>query len=241
MSYVSGNLTKTQVKELIESVANRSYGVTASELSNKQLYRCVATVVRDLLLEKRSAFNKVYKARERKRVHYLSMEFLMGRSLKNNLFNMELDGLFAETLQKYYKVNLDDLYECEPDAGLGNGGLGRLAACYLDCLCQGKLPRNGTFSPFRVRIFSNRKFVNGWQTELPDNWLPGGDVWLKERPDKAQIVRFGGEVQEIWTENGPVFKQVNCQEVGGFPLRYGGGRLPCQRSGRTSFVVCPQL
>lgn len=210
------DLTKTRVKELIEGVANKSFGAAASSLSNRQLYRCVATVVRDLLLEKRSRFNKQHKARQRKRVHYLSMEFLMGRSLKNNLFNMELDVLFAETLKKYYKVDIEDLYDCEPDAGLGNGGLGRLAACYLDGLAKENYPVMGHSLRFEYGFFQ-QKIVNGWQTELPDNWLPGGDVWLKERPDKAQIVRFGGEVQENWTDNGPVYRQVGCQEVEAFP------------------------
>lgn len=210
------DLTKTRVKELIEGVANKSFGAAAGSLSNRQLYRCVATVVRDLLLEKRSRFNKQHKARQRKRVHYLSMEFLMGRSLKNNLFNMELDVLFAETLKKYYKVDIEDLYDCEPDAGLGNGGLGRLAACYLDCLAKENYPVMGHSLRFEYGFFQ-QKIVNGWQTELPDNWLPGGDVWLKERPDKAQIVRFGGEVQENWTDNGPVYRQVGCQEVEAFP------------------------
>lgn len=212
----SYNLTKTRVKELIESAANKSYGVAASELTTKQMYRCVATVVRDLLLEKRSKFNKEHKARLRKRVHYLSMEFLMGRSLKNNLFNMELDKLFGDTLKKYYKTNIDDLYECEPDAGLGNGGLGRLAACYLDALAKEDYPVMGHSLRFEYGFFQ-QKIVNGWQTELPDNWLPGGDVWLKERPDKVQKVRFGGEVMEIWTERGPIYQQVNCQEVEAFP------------------------
>ena len=94
------NLTKSRLKDLIESASNKSYGVSATELTNQQLYRCVASVVREMLLDKRAAFNKQHKARDRKRVHYLSMEFLMGRSLKNNLFNMELESLFAETLQK---------------------------------------------------------------------------------------------------------------------------------------------
>lgn len=209
-------LTKTQIKELIESAATKSYGVTASELNTRQLYKCVASVVRDMLLSKRSAFNKEHKARLRKRIHYLSMEFLMGRSLKNNLFNMDLDGLFADVLKKYYKVDINDLYECEPDAGLGNGGLGRLAACYLDCLAKENYPVMGHSLRFEYGFFQ-QKIVDGWQTELPDNWLPGGDVWLKERPDKIQKVRFGGEVKEIWTDQGPIYQQVNCQEVEAFP------------------------
>lgn len=210
------NLTKTRLKEMIESAASKNFGVAATELTQTQMYKCVATVVRDMLLTKRAAFNHEHKARERKRIHYLSMEFLMGRSLKNNLFNMEMEGLFADTLKKYYKVDIADLYECEPDAGLGNGGLGRLAACYLDCLAKEDYPVMGHSLRFDYGFFQQR-IVDGWQTELPDNWLPGGEVWLKERPDKTQIVRFGGEVKEIWTENGPVYQQVGCQEVQAFP------------------------
>ena len=211
-----GNLTKSRIRDMIESASNKAYGISASELTNAQLYKCVASVVRDMLLEKRTAFNRQYKARDRKRVHYLSMEFLMGRSLKNNLFNMEMEGLFAETLKKYYYVDINDLYECEPDAGLGNGGLGRLAACYLDCLAKENYPVMGHSLRFEYRFFQ-QKIVDGWQTELPENWLPGGEVWLKERADKAQVVRFGGEVKEIWTDQGPVYQQVNCQEVKAFP------------------------
>ena len=213
---MANNITKTQLKELIESAASKNFGVAAKELTQTQMYKCVATVVRDMLLTKRAAFNHEHKARDRKRVHYLSMEFLMGRSLKNNLFNMEMENLFSDVLKKYCKVNIADLYECEPDAGLGNGGLGRLAACYLDCLAKEDYPVMGHSLRFEYGFFQ-QKIVDGWQTELPDNWLPGGEVWLKERPDKTQVVRFGGEVKEIWTEQGPVYQQVNCQEVQAFP------------------------
>ena len=210
------NVTKTRIKELVESASTKTYGVEAKELSTFQMYKCVATVVRDMLLEKRTAFNREHKARERKRIHYLSMEFLMGRSLKNNLFNMGLADLFADVLEKNYNVDLNDLYECEPDAGLGNGGLGRLAACYLDCLAKEGYPVMGHSLRFEYGFFQ-QKIIDGWQTELPDNWLPGGEVWLKERPDKVQTIRFGGEVKEIFTNNGPVYKLVNCQEVEAFP------------------------
>ncbi len=129
---------------------------------------------------------------------------------------MELDKLFSDTVKKYYNVDIDDLYECEPDAGLGNGGLGRLAACYLDALAKEDYPVMGHSLRFEYGFFQ-QKIVNGWQTELPDNWLPGGDVWLKERPDKIQKVHFGGEVKTTWTEHGPIFQQVNTQEVEAFP------------------------
>ncbi|MCM1043501.1 MAG: glycogen/starch/alpha-glucan phosphorylase [Corallococcus sp.] len=212
---MNNNVNKTTVKQLIEDASSKEYGIAASELTVTQMYRCVATVVRDMLLEKRKTFNKLYKAKDRKRIHYLSMEFLLGRSLKNNLYNMGLTEVFSEALARY-KFKLTDLYEQEPDAGLGNGGLGRLAACYLDGLATGDYPSMGHSLRFEYGLFQ-QKLVNGWQTELPDNWLPGGEVWLKERPDKSVTVRFGGEVEEIWTQNGPIYQQTDCQEVEAFP------------------------
>ena len=208
-------VTKTRVQELLEEAANKSYGIAFADLTNMQAYKCVVHVVRDLLLEKRTAFNREHKARQRKRVYYLSMEFLLGRSLKNNLYNMELEGAFASVLKKYGK-DLNELYECEPDAGLGNGGLGRLAACYLDSLAHENYPAMGHCLRFEYGL-CQQKIVDGWQTELPDNWLPGGEVWLKERPDKVQTVKFGGEVKETWTEQGQTFEQVDCEEVEAFP------------------------
>ncbi len=207
--------TKTTIKQALEQVSANEYGVAASELTPQQMYKCVAMIVRDILLTKRKAINKQFKAEGRKRIHYLSMEFLMGRSLKNNLYNLGLEETFAEVLKKY-KVDIKDLYEQEPDAGLGNGGLGRLAACYLDGLASQDYPAMGHSLRFEYGLFQ-QKIVDGWQTELPDNWLPGGHIWLKERPDKATTVKFGGEVKEIMTDSGVVYQLVNYDEVEAFP------------------------
>ena len=213
---MSNNLTKTRIKDLIEGAANKNFGSNASELTQRQLYKCVASVVRDMLLEKRAEFNHEHKARERKRVHYLSMEFLMGRSLKNNLFNMELESLFADTLKKYYKTDINDLYECEPDAGLGNGGLGRLAACYLDCLAKEDYPVMGHSLRFEYGFFQ-QKIVDGWQTELPDFWLPGGDVWLVPRDERSVEVKFEGWVDESWDGDFHHVDYRDCNTVTAVP------------------------
>ncbi len=209
------NITKARLIHLIEVAAANEYGVSVAELSSTQMYNCVATVVRDILLEKRRIFNKQHKAKDRKRIHYLSMEFLMGRSLKNNIFNLDIAEDISSILSQY-NITLDDLYELEPDAGLGNGGLGRLAACYLDGLATQEHPSMGHCLLFDYGLFQ-QKIVDGWQTELPDNWLPGGKVWLKERPDKATTVKFGGEVTEIWTDQGPKYELVGAKEVEAFP------------------------
>lgn len=199
----------------IESMSANEYGISVAELSAQQMYNCVASVVRDILLDKRRVFNKEHKAKDRKRIHYLSMEFLMGRSLKNNVYNLGLGKELTKILSQY-KMTLEDLYTFEPDAGLGNGGLGRLAACYLDGLATLGYPSMGHSLLFEYGLFQ-QKIVDGWQTELPDNWLPGGGVWLKERPDKATIVRFGGDVKEIWTDKGPKFMTIGYNEVEAFP------------------------
>ena len=120
----------------------------------------------------------------------------MGRSLKNTLFNLDLTETMRKALSKF-KVKLDRLYDFEPDAGLGNGGLGRLAACFLDALSTGGYPAMGYCIRYELGIF-RQKLVDGWQTEMPDFWLPGGGVWLEQRPASAVDVHFDGRINEWW-------------------------------------------
>ena len=123
-----------------------------------------------------------------------------GRSLKNSIYNLGVYDTFKEAL-KDYDVTLEDLYELEPDAGLGNGGLGRLAACFLDGLATCDYPAMGFSIRYDYGLFK-QKIVDGWQTELPDVWLPGGEVWLTQRSDKIFTVKFDGYIEEKWTEHG---------------------------------------
>ena len=148
------------------------------------------------MTKRRAAFKDEVSKEESKMVYYLSMEFLMGRSLKNNLYNLGADKVFGKALSEY-GVKLENLYELEPDAGLGNGGLGRLAACFLDGLTTGGYPAMGYCIKYEFGIF-RQKFVDGWQTEMPDFWLPGGSVWLVKREASAVDVNFGGRVEESW-------------------------------------------
>ena len=120
----------------------------------------------------------------------------MGRSLKNSLYNLEIAGLASAALEEM-GVKLERLYEYEPDPGLGNGGLGRLAACYLDGLASQDYTATGYCILYEYGIFK-QKIIDGWQTELPDYWLPGGEIWLTPNPDQAIDVHFGGEVEEFW-------------------------------------------
>ncbi|MBQ8209809.1 MAG: glycogen/starch/alpha-glucan phosphorylase [Clostridia bacterium] len=190
------SLSKAKAKQLIENKLSHVFGVTPENASYEQYYRAVAMIISEMMGEGRADFTKRAEKAGAKRVYYLSMEFLMGRSLRNNLFNLNLQKVFTSAL-KDFGVSIDKLYECEPDAGLGNGGLGRLAACYLDGLATQEYPARGYSILYEYGIFK-QKLVDGWQTELPDAWLPGGDVWLMPREESTVEVCFEGRVEEIW-------------------------------------------
>ena len=179
-------ITEKEVKELIKGKLSRYFGVSPTEASKDQIYKAVVMAVRDILLEKRQQFHKKIKAKRAKRVYYLCMEFLLGRSLKNSLYNLNAVPVFEKVVSSY-GLSLDELYEQEPDAGLGNGGLGRLAACFMDALATGNYPAMGYSLRYEYGLFK-QKIVDGWQMELPDTWLPGGEAWLTQRTDKSFIV-----------------------------------------------------
>ena len=190
------SLTKAQAKDLIAGKLSHFFGVSTEDATNQQYYQAVALIVKDLMHEGVRERRRKADAAQAKRVYYLSMEFLMGRSLKNNLYNLNLTKTFTAAL-KEFGVNLEKLYDCEPDAGLGNGGLGRLAACYLDGLATQGYSSMGYSILYEAGIFK-QKLVDGWQTEMPDFWLPGGEVWLTPREHEAVTVSFGGQVEDIW-------------------------------------------
>ncbi|MBQ4366000.1 MAG: glycogen/starch/alpha-glucan phosphorylase [Clostridia bacterium] len=190
------SLTKAQAKDLIAGKLSHFFGVSTDDATDQQYYQAVALIVKDLMHEGVRERRKKADAAQAKRVYYLSMEFLMGRSLKNNLYNLNLTKTFTAAL-KDFGVNLEKLYDCEPDAGLGNGGLGRLAACYLDGLATQGYSSMGYSILYEAGIFK-QKLVDGWQTEMPDFWLPGGEVWLTPREQEAVTVSFGGQVEDIW-------------------------------------------
>lgn len=135
----------------------------------------------------------------------------MGRSLKNSIFNLGIADTLKEALESY-DVNIEDLYELEPDAALGNGGLGRLAACFMDGLATCDYPAMGFSLRYEYGLFK-QAIVDGWQTELPDIWLPGGEVWLTQRADYTFTVKFGGHVEERWTDKGMEINYCDATEV----------------------------
>lgn len=207
--------TENKLEELIRGKLSRYFGVTFSDATREQMYKAVVMVVRDILLEKRNKYHQVTKKDQSKKIYYFCMEFLLGRSLKNNVYNLNLDGLLENVLKKY-NYSLDELYECEPDAGLGNGGLGRLAACYMDGLASQNYPAYGFSIRYEYGLFK-QKIVDGWQMELPDIWLPGGEVWLTQRLDRTFLVHFDGRVVEEWTDQGLKTKVVDGVEIEAIP------------------------
>ena len=194
----SGAKDTTSVKKCLEEKLSSYFGVTPQDASVDQIYKAVSMTVVDILLEKKKQFNRKVKAQKSKRIYYLCMEFLVGRSLKTNLYNLGLVDQYKDVLNEY-GLELDEIYEQENDAGLGNGGLGRLAACFMDSLASLDYPATGFSIRYEYGLFK-QKIVNGWQTEMPDVWLPGGEVWLVPRSDRALKVRFGGWISENFVD-----------------------------------------
>lgn len=191
-------LTPKQAEELILTKLSHNFGVSQKDATDEHYYKAVVLVVKDLLTSGYTEFSRKAVQQGKKTVYYLCMEFLMGRSLKNNLSNLGLEGTINTAL-KNLGVKLDNIYEQEPDAGLGNGGLGRLAACFLDALASQAYPSMGYSLRYEYGIFS-QKLIDGWQTEMPDFWLPGGSVWLQVHPEKAITIKFNGRVVDEWKD-----------------------------------------
>ena len=189
-------LTKKEFEKILKDKVVSECGVTLDVASAEQIYRCMAMIVRQIMSDRQKQFQAKTLGEGKKQVYYLCMEFLMGRSLRTSLFNLGLNEV-AESVLADADVKIDTIYEQEPDAGLGNGGLGRLAACYLDGMATDGIPGTGYSILYEYGIFK-QKIVDGWQQETADNWLPGGQVWIKSHPDQAQEIRFDGQAIETW-------------------------------------------
>lgn len=208
-------ISVTQSKKLISEKLSHFFGVSTIDATDEQYYKAVAMIVRDMLSKENSEFREAAQKQDAKQVYYLCMEFLMGRSLRNNIYNLGLCHIFEEALRSF-DVSLEKLYEQEPDAGLGNGGLGRLAACYLDGLATQGFASMGYSIRYEAGIFK-QKLVDGWQTELPDFWLPGGDVWLVPREERSVQIKYDGHIEESWNGEYHQVEQKNCSTVTAIP------------------------
>ena len=211
----TGNPQREELKQKFVDRLQLECSVSPDEASDKQIYQVLSALMVEKLKHKRQHFVNKTNSVGGKSVYYLSMEFLMGRSLKTTLYNLKLADDVRAILQDYH-INLDYIFECEPDAGLGNGGLGRLAACYLDAMATQEIPATGHSICYEYGIFK-QILEDGWQTEEPDNWLPGGSVWLDPKPDEAIEVHFEGNVQEYWQDSYHYISHVNYNTVIAIP------------------------
>ncbi len=190
---------KETLKEAIVQKLRLNYGCTEQQAADGEMMKACAMVLRDIMAERGVQTREETAHEEKRKVHYLSLEFLMGRSLMKNAFNLELlDELTAAIGELGFKAA--DIFDMEPDAGLGNGGLGRLAACYLDSMTTLEIPAAGYSICYELGIFK-QKIVEGQQVELPDDWMQLGDAWLLPKLQEAEEVHFGGKVRTRW-DNG---------------------------------------
>ncbi len=208
-------IQEAAIAEALKSKLARYFGVKPEEADAEQMYKATLMSVKDILTEKRQVFHEKAKKQRPKKVYYLCMEFLIGRSLKNNLMNLGLADSYRAVL-KTMGYDLDEIYEMEPDPGLGNGGLGRLAACFMDALTTQNYHATGFSICYEYGLFK-QKIIDGNQVELPDNWMGGGDTWLVPRTDKAFDIRLGGSVNEDWKDGKCSITYDNYETVRAVP------------------------
>ncbi len=213
--YEKRNITKEELKERIETkLVTR--GIThPKEASSEQLYQATVASVKDIMLELRSEFKLRIKAHGAKKICYLCMEFLVGRSLKNDAVNLGIYEALTEIL-KEFDSSFEKIYACETDPGLGNGGLGRLAACFMDSLSALDYAANGYSLLYETGLF-RQKIIDGEQIELPDEWLEGGGSWLVPHPERSVSVRFGGKIDEKWEDGRIKISNYEYDEVKAVP------------------------
>ena len=194
---MTNQISRDELRSAIADKLCAHFGVTAGDATDEQVFQAAAIVIREILSRLHTFDSRTAPERE---VHYLSMEFLMGRSLMKDAFNLGIGDALTGALEDLGR-SAADIFETEPDAGLGNGGLGRLAACYMDSLATEGIPATGYSLCYELGIFRQR-IVDGRQTEVADNWRTAAESWLIPRWEDAVEVRFGGHVAPHWDNMG---------------------------------------
>ena len=192
--------TKKELEQQIIGKLRRNFGREVEEATSVHMFRACALVLRDIMSARELATQSRIRDSHARQVHYLSLEFLMGRSLEKNAYNLGVLPQLKEAIEDL-GFSAPDLFEVEPDAGLGNGGLGRLAACYLEAMTTLEIPATGYSICYELGLFK-QKIVDGQQVELPDNWLDIADCWLIPKMDETEKVHFGGTVKDVWHPDG---------------------------------------
>ena len=203
------------IKHSIVGKLQRYYGVTVPDATPQQLYRALASTVRDQIMQKWMICRKNRKYDDRKMVYYLSVEFLTGRSLNCNLINLCSQQDYMQALREL-DIDVRKVLPEEPEPALGNGGLGRLAACFLDSLSSMNIPAMGCTIRYEYGLF-RQKLVEGQQVELPDNWLQNGNVWEIPATEDTCTVEFNGHIEEYEEDGRRVFKLVDTYQIDAVP------------------------
>lgn len=206
---------KEQVKSAIRGKLRRYFAKTVDNATPGQMYKACAMTVRDQIMEKWAKSRDELEQGHNKELYYLSFEFLMGRALGNNIMNIMQTDVYRAAMDDF-GIDLSDVEDVENDAGLGNGGLGRLAACFLDSLSTLELPAFGCGIRYEYGLF-RQKIVDGYQIEMPDPWLEDGNVWEIERPEDSVEVHYNGRIEEYWEDNRMKFRHVDYNTVIGEP------------------------
>ncbi len=213
-------LTVEEIKSSIIQKLERNYGCGIEDATRAQLYDALAQTVKDEVMRRRAASRGERKRQKCKKLYYLSAEFLVGRALHNNMVSLVNESNYVRALKE---LGLDGslIFEQEPEPGLGNGGLGRLAACFLDSLTTMQLPAMGMTIRYEYGLF-RQKIVGGFQVEQPDNWLENGSMWEVCRPDQTVEVRFGGHVETYEEDGRTKYRHVGYTTVQAVPYD-----IPC--------------
>ncbi|MDS0528484.1 glycogen/starch/alpha-glucan phosphorylase [Clostridium sp. SHJSY1] len=204
-------LDKETFKKAYENKYKNLHGEEIEEGNNQQKYEALGSLIRDYVIRLWMNTNKKYNISGEKQVYYFSMEFLLGRLLGDVLMNLGIMQVCKEALADF-NIDLRELEDLEQDQGLGNGGLGRLAACFLDSMASLNIAGHGCGIRYKYGFFE-QKIINGKQVEVSDNWLREGNVWERRKPDKAEIVKFGGEVKVQELNGNLTFTHVNFEPV----------------------------
>ncbi len=212
-------IDKEELKSSIIKNVKTLFRKTLENASEQEIYQATAFSVRDVINDMWIDTHETYEKQDAKTVYYLSMEFLMGRFFGNSIINLKADKVIKEVFDEL-GIDYNKIEDQEPDPGLGNGGLGRLAACFLDSLATMELPAYGCGIRYHYGIFE-QKIENGYQVEKPDDWLKAGDPWGIKRPEYAVEVKFGGNVRPVENGKGGYrFIQENYNSVMAVPYDY---------------------
>ena len=213
---VAGQKNKiTDLRERLEAKLVTRGISNPSSATDEQLYQATVAVIKEIMIDYRAEFKKRKKATKAKKICYLCMEFLVGRSLKNVSVNLGIYDELVSILQDY-GTSFDKVYAHEVDPGLGNGGLGRLAACFMDSLSALDYAANGYSLLYENGLFK-QKIIDGEQVELPDEWLGSGGAWLVPHPEKSVSIRLGGKIKEEWDGSTLKFSNYEYDEVRAVP------------------------